>query len=218
MNNIEKGKQYMHQMSLEILVSILFRDFSKNVEEFNEHLDLLLENKDVLPQGTYFYRARTIGPQTYNDLFICSDENNTPTLFGFIPKNMLAPPAEKSTAGRASRVGESFLYLANKPEVCCAEVRPVYSEMISVMKFKLKNDICVLDLMPPVFEDAKTLKSEMLKRVIYAFVEPVKEQNDENYLITQHIANYYRLKGYEGIKYGTLNSKDPESYNLVIFD
>ena len=218
MSDIEKGLQYMHQKSAETSVSLLFRDFDSRLKEFSKHLDLLLPYEEAIPQGSILYRARTVGAQTYCDLTVDEDENNNVSIFGFAPNKMLAPPAEKTTAGRANKTGESFLYLANKPEVCCAEVRPIFTEMISVVQFKTKEDIRILNLKSCNVQTAGLVEIEMLKRVMLAFVEPVKDQNDDNYLLTQYIADYYRGKGFDGIKYGTLNSNVSDNFNLVVFD
>lgn len=218
MSDIEKGLQYMHQKTAETSASFLFRDFGSRLEEFNKHLDLLLQYEETIPQGSAFYRARTIEAQTYGDLAVVEGESSIISLYGFAPDKMLAPPVEKSTAGRANKTGESFLYLANKPEVCCAEVRPIFTEMISVVQFTTKEDIHVLNLKSCNVENAGLVEIEMLKKVMLAFVEPVKDQNDDNHLLTQYIAGYYRGKGFDGIKYGTLNSNDPDCFNLVVFN
>lgn len=218
MSDIEKGLQYMHQKSAEVSVSLLFRDFGSKLEEFNRHLDLLFSYEETIPRGSDVYRARAVGLRNYGDLEVVEAEHGQTSLYGFEPEKMLAPPAEKATAGRANKTGESFLYLANKPEVCCAEVRPIFTEMISVVQLSTKEDIRVLNLKSCNVENASLVEIEMLKRVMFAFVEPVKDQNDDNYSLTQYIAGYYSEKGFEGIKYGTLNSDDPDSFNLVVFD
>jgi len=217
MDNVEKGLKYLNQKDAEINVSILFRDFGSNSDELTKHLELLLHYEEIIPQGSVFYRARTIKSTTYGDLSIV-DENNQTSLYGFTPDKMLAPPVKDATAGRANKQGESFLYMANMPEVCCAEVRPIFTEMISVFQFILKEDIRVLNLKRCNILAADLLEVEMLKKVMFAFIDPVKNQLDENYLITQFIASYYQSKGFDGIKYGTLNSSNPDSFNLVVFD
>lgn len=218
MSDIEKGLQYMHQKSAKTSVSFLFRDFGSRLEEFHKHLDLLLRYEETVTLGSVFYRARTIGAQAYGELDVVEAEHGQISLYGFVPEKMLAPPAEKTTAGRANKTGESFLYLANKSEICCAEVRPIFTEMISVVQLATKEDMRVLNLKSCNVENASLVEIEMLKRVMFAFVEPVKDQNDDNYSLTQYIAGYYRKKGFDGIKYGTLNSNDPDSFNLVVFD
>jgi hypothetical protein len=131
---------------------------------------------------------------------------------------MMAPPHGKGSAGSANKSGEAVLYLASDPEICCSEVRPIFTEMISVMKFRLLKDVNIIDFK---FVDCGTfdlVEKEMHKRIMIEMVEQKKEQTDDSYELTQHIAAYLRSKGIHGIKYGTLNSNNPKHFNLVLFD
>lgn len=210
--------QYMQKKANESYVYFLLRDFSERKEELNKHLDLILKYTDVLPKGSSYYRARVVHPEDYSNLDPVIDSYSSPVLWGYAPQNMLAPPAEMATDGRANRAKEPFIYLANKPEVCCAEVRPIFTEEISVMKFTLKNDIKIINIKSCIPECSDCLEYEVIKQVMISFVDPVKKQDNNSYSLTQYISSYIREKGYDGIMYGTLNSIDSDSFNLVLFN
>jgi len=102
--------------------------------------------------------------------------------------------------------------------VCCSEVRPIFTEMISVIKFKLLKDLNVIDFKYIDCSSLDMLEKEIYKRIMIEMVEPKKEQTDDSYELTQHISAYFKSKEIDGIKYGTLNSNNPEHFNLVLFD
>lgn len=192
----------------ETSVDFFPRDFGSRLEEFNKHLDLLFPYEEAIPRGSDFYRAKAVGLWTYENLAVVEAESSQILIYGFAPEKMLVPPAEKATSGRANKTGEYFLYLANSQnEVCCTEVRPIFIEMISVVQLPTKEDMRVLNLKSCDVENASLIEIEMLKRVVFAFVEPVKDQNDDNYSLTQYIVGYYREKGFNGIKFDIFKEK-----------
>ncbi len=218
MTNIKEDKQYIMQKSAEIKVYDLFRDFKSNLDNFNNHLSLMLKYKKKIPSDSLYYRARVIGTQTYKDLSVVSNGNDNFKLIGFPSEKMMAPPKGKGEAGRANKSGESFLYLSSDPEVCCSEVRPIFTDMISVIKFRLLKDITVLDFKSIDCSSIDMFEKEIYKRIMIEMVEPKKEQTDDSYKLTQHISAYFKSKDIDGIKYGTLNSNNQEHFNLALFD
>ncbi|GEM_PF-5655507 len=218
MSTLNAGMQYMQQKAHESYIWFLLRDFAERKDELDKYLDLILKHTELLPKGSSFYRARVVHPQDYPDLDTNIDGYAPPKLWGYAPNQMLAPPAEMATAGRANKSNEPFLYLANKPEVCCAEVRPIFTEEISVIKFILKNDVKVVNIKSCIPECSDCLEFEVIKQVMISFVDPVKKQDNNSYSLTQYISSYVREKGFDGIKYGTLNSNDHDSFNLVLFN
>lgn len=59
---------------------------------------------------------------------------------------MGAPPAGKSSEGRANARGITCLYLASDLETTLHEVRAGVFDFVSIGKFLLKKDIVVVDL------------------------------------------------------------------------
>lgn len=217
MNDIEKAKIYFEQTDARVKVDKVFNEYEDNLSELNSLLEILIKYTIELPEQSEFFRARIIEPEFYDDLQVVED-GILQSLFGFVPDKMKAPPRGVTTAGRLNKKGESFLYLSNKPEVCCAEVRPILSEMISVARFELKHCVTVVNLKAVNIESTTPLEVVVLERVMWELVQPVKEKTDENYKLTQYISHYFKSKGFDGVKYGTLNSNDSESFNLLLFD
>ena len=96
-----------------------------NIEKFHTVLTCLI---GYYQKDTAFYRARI-----------------SPTSNGFPLKEMSAPPKEFTTAGRANSEGIRVLYLSNSEETALREVRAITHDYVSIGKFKLKNDITIID-------------------------------------------------------------------------
>ena len=169
--------------------------------------------RKIYKAGSIFYRARI------------SDSN------GFGPNDMGAPPADKSSEGRANARGITCLYLSDDMQTTLHEVRAGVLDYVSIGKFILKKDIVVVNL-----RAISTISpfTEGLKSNIHAVNKPhLQKINDEisktlrrndstlDYIPTQYIVDFIKSiehKGifeYQGIEYNSTTHKD--GYNLAIF-
>jgi hypothetical protein len=146
----------------------------------------------------------------------------------YLIDEMGKPPDEKAPDGRANPKGISYFYGASDEKTSIAETRPYKSEIISVGKFQLKNDVKLIDLRRPILsispfemdDDNLILlhKDHMpfLKHLSQSLSIPVLPYKKElEYLPTQYLCELIKDKGFDGIVFkSSLGLGD----NYVIFD
>lgn len=158
---------------------------------------------DVLKSNIILYRARVV--KQIEDLPKIKSEDAY--LNGFNEYGSKEPTGKFVTAGRCNKTGNSYLYLAENDYTACAEVRSEYSDLISLAKFKVNQDMRIIN-----FCDDKRLvslkefaieNSVAIGRLItYVMTEFASAKNRGNgYEITQFIADYFQKAGFDGIAY-----------------
>ena len=186
------------------------RFFPKNaptidtIKPFGKFLGVKLE------KGHYLYRAR-ISPESK---IIEIDK-------------MGKPPKKKSTNGRANPIGIPYLYVASSPETAIAEIRGHKGEVLSVAKFKIIDDLELVDLREPRITVTPFGLDDDELELIYTnlpFLEllgnelskPIipREANLE-YLPSQYLSEIIKHIGFHGIKY---KSSVSNGDNFVLFD
>jgi hypothetical protein len=146
---------------------------------------------------------------------------------GFENKKMGNPPNKLATSGRANPKGISYLYLGNSIETTLYETRASLFDYVSVGKFKLKEDIKILDLRNPDYDiipwsendfiDTYIIYSSFIKTLQAEISLPIRKQDKElDYIPTQYISEYIKSLGFDGVEYQS--SLDKEGYNLAIFN
>lgn len=164
-------------------------------------------------KGTLFYRGR-----------ISSED-------GFLVDQMGAPPSTKATAGRANSAGIRCLYLASDLDTTIHEIRAGVFDFISIGRFKLKEDIVVVDLkaidhISPFIEGLNPLEhainKEHLKRINMEIGRPLRRSDSVlDYIPTQYIADFIKSilhegkPEYAGIEYNSTINQSGQ--NLAIF-
>lgn len=196
-------------------------------EEFNSCLDMICKGEETLEKGKSFYRARLLSSENYDHMKL-SDVNeglNDSGIHGLSKEEMGAPPPEKTVAGRANPKGVSYLYLATNPEIACAEIQPTLFDLISVAKFKLTQNIKVVNLkhrsVKKISIQQKKVYRDLIKEVMEAFSMPYRSTDIKKYLISQAVTEKIKEKDFDGIMYGSMNAMSNPgeiSYNLVLFD
>lgn len=150
------------------------------------------------------------------------------------PADLGAPPKDKAKEGRSNPRGISYLYLASRLETAIAEVRPWIKADVSVGYFRLNRRIKILDVSldkpkwhPSEFNfltgerEEKSYTQAELEAYVWgdinkAFSLPVKPGPEvSQYIPTQHLAEFFKTRGYHGIAYRS--SVDDGGYNLVLF-
>ena len=150
---------------------------------------------------------------------------------GFPANEMSAPPAGKSSEGRANARGITCLYVANDIETTLHEVRAGVFDFVSVGTFRLKQDIVVVDL-PAIteispFEEGleyldHAINKQHLKKLNSEMSKPLRRSDSTlDYVPTQYVVDFIKSiehkerQEYDGIKYNS--TTNPEGYNLAIF-
>ncbi|WP_334322720.1 RES family NAD+ phosphorylase [Gilliamella apicola] len=145
-------------------------------------------------------------------------------------EDMKMPPKNLVHPGRLNSEGIGVLYLSSGRRITINEIRPEVGDEVATAELTVKRDLNIADLRKldniPVFEsgvDSEFLVKYQINRDILNSIstqmkKPSGSQcNNLDYLPTQYISDFIKLK-YDGIKYGsTLTSKRNRAYNLALF-
>ena len=142
---------------------------------------------------------------------------------------MLIPPNNIKSAGRANPLGINYLYTADKVETTIAEVRAWKNCTVSIAKLELKKDLIlidlsILDIPDSLFQKYPYEDLSIMKRVQYWELEellyetlsnPVDpRESDIEYVFTQFICEKIKGLGYDGISF---KSSLSDGLNVVLF-
>ncbi len=191
------------------------RRYFINIEYLTEDLgwDGFFESKTKIKNEDLFYRARL--HKNANQRQYKSEE-------------MLCPPKEISTAGRANPIGIPYLYLCDNEETILYEIRASYLDEASVASFSLNKgvsqDILISDFteVPALYvpgEVNKRIKSTLLKQIISRDLsKPMRRYDSElDYIPTQFICEFIKIfTDVKGIKFRS--SIHNIGNNIVIFN
>ena len=163
--------------------------------------------------GSLFYRARI------------SDRSGYPV------SEMSAPPAGRSSEGRANARGITCLYLASDIDTTLHEVRAGVFDYVSVGTFRLKKDITVVNLraiteISPFVEGLECLdhaiNKQHLEKINTEMSKALRRSDSTlDYVPTQYIVDFIKsidhngVQEYDGIEYNS--TTNPGGYNLAIF-
>jgi len=177
---------------------------------FDNLSKLLPELKQSYSKGKLFYRARIVECRTGH----C--ELNYDAFEAFSKEELGAPPVWKACDGRVNPKGISYLYLSDSRRCALAEVRPNISSLVAIGEGAISKDIKLISFA----KQNETLLSqedrsfyELLKRV---FSAPTNGQLSTEYLPSQVIAEFIKLKGYDGIEY--ISAQEKHGTNITLFD
>lgn len=174
--------------------------------------DGFFESKTIIDESEEFFRARL-------------HKNENENVYNF--NEMLCPPKERSTAGRANPIGIPYLYLSDNAETILYEIRASYLDEISVATFSknknIESKLIISDFTEKpslYFPNAvnKRIKSRLLKKIISIDLsQPMRRYDSElDYIPTQFICEFIKVyTNVQGIKF---KSSLHEGNNLVIFD
>ncbi len=143
-------------------------------------------------------------------------------------EQMLAPPKEVVSHGRANPAGIPYLYLASCLNTAVSEVRPHTGDAVSISKVKLKDRLRLIDLREPkarasVFElfwavtDLSAAKQsvEFLEELGKELARPVQRQAAAyDYVPSQYLCELIKVSGYDGVVY---RSSVGDGFNAAIF-
>ena len=174
--------------------------------------DGFFESKTIIDESQEFFRARL-------------HKNENENVYNL--NEMLCPPKERSTAGRANPIGIPYLYLSDNSKTILYEIRASYLDEISVATFsknkKIESEIIISDFteIPSLYFPNtvnKRIKSRLLKKIISIDLsKPMRRYDSElDYIPTQFICEF--IKVYTNVKGIKFRSSLHDGNNLVIFD
>lgn len=166
-----------------------------------------------LKSGTLIWRARpnSGGPfeEIYDQTFECGP-----------------PPAEYAKSFRMNPDGISYFYGAEDKDTCIKEIRALETDDVVFGQFQTKRNLKLIDLStvpnvtsPSVFSEDydhdKIWARDFLQLFCTEISKPVdKETASIEYIPTQILTEYIRLKGYDGVCY---NSSLTKKQNYTLF-
>jgi len=144
---------------------------------------------------------------------------------GFGPADLLKPPPDLVTSGRANPLGIAYLYVASDPETAIAEVRGHKGDMVTVASFRVTKELGFYDLRSPracmspfsQLDDLQVIHEhlgyfESFERALSEPITPSRANLD--YLPSQYLCEAIKKLGFHGILYG---SSVGVGYNCVVF-
>lgn len=124
--------------------------------------------------------------------------------------------------GRYNHTGQSFLYLADKPQTAFREIRTSKENICAMQMFQAVEPIRVLDLRKDLVIRNVDPNADLLALAIiyngYIQDRPSSQTTlwKPEYFVPRYIADCARLEGFEGIWFSSAVSGN--SSNLVVFD
>ncbi len=139
-------------------------------------------------------------------------------------REKMVPLIDSAPEGRANPKGIPYLYLATTKETAMAEIKPYKGSKISVCEFSIQTDIKLIDF--TLYEthaicslneptDENKLRN-VWGEINNSFSKPIKSTDySADYASTQIIAELFKNKGFDGIKF---KSSLGEGHNIMLFD
>lgn len=205
---------------------INWKNFSDEIKYKNRFIISNTQIFDILDEFSYlfslkdipsvFYRARKM--ENFNE---------------FNENDMLKPPKEKTTNGRANPKGIPYFYVASDSNTAIHEIRPHRGDIVCVAKIKATNipKLKILDLrcinsynFSPFEEneDAEELINALAFMKLFAkklALPIISHQKDFDYLPTQYLCEKIKSLNWSGIAYkSSASSEKNEGYNIVFFN
>lgn len=220
-NEIMHGRRFFSSEAKPFL-DWLFRD----AESFRSYT-LLGGNRSVvrlLDIGTTFYRARR-----------CDNVSAVRKVIGNPAKEMGAPPRELAGAGRMNPAGVPFFYGAFDRDTCIAELRPPVGGSVVSCQFQLSRPVRIFDFTSledtyvhgalSYFDEQyhEEIQRKHFLRSLHATISsPVLPNNENDYLVTQVIAEYFATQfpsEIGGVIFSSAQrqGEDDEAQNIVLF-
>ena len=176
----------------------------------------------VIKQGEHFYRSR-IG---HAGLYPPEIDRPWPILQPHPPSEM-KPLSDSAAEGRVNSKGIPVLYLATEAETAIMEVRPWLSSYITLGEFIIERDLRIIDcthtgqwewLMPDYDSPSPEIFSKRIwNEIDLAFSEPTLREDDvASYAVTQSLAEFFRVNGFDGIRY--VSKFGTDGLNVALFD
>lgn len=189
---------------------------------FNDELYEMINDKSTnsikkIMIGTELYRSRIIRDGDPLDFSI--------NYKGYDKKgSFVNPNIEMIQPMRANRAGQQRLYCADVNYLALIEVRPKINDNISLATIKVNDILTILDLtLYHIPDDMSNEKKKLFDALSLLFSKPINEEEKNEYIYTQVIADYVASLGYDGIAYSSslcpaLNKENYSCANFVIFN
>lgn len=139
---------------------------------------------------------------------------------GYSIEESLSPPKHLSKEGRLNPKGISYLYTSTDINTCLLESKAFIGQDVSVAKIVVKQKRKIFDFTKVSEYDLETIGTfnirfqNLLQLIASKFSEPTFG-NDELYLPTQFIAEFFKSEGFDGVKFRS--AININGSNIVLF-
>ncbi len=166
-------------------------------------------------RGDTFYRGRIFN---INDL-VKNDEQmdeflNYDGLFqGYSSIESGAPPVEKTADGRLNCRGIPYLYTSDSVKTAVYELRPIFSELMSIAECVPNQRIKLADCTRYSVKELKEYDirlSWLLRKISIEFSRP--HYGWHNYWFTQYLAGHFFNMGFSGVIFESSLNRGGENY------
>ncbi len=221
---IQEGHDPSYLMDHALLRNSSWEKFVEEIKTVNRYHSKFV-NFEILERFCSFIRKKYRTGERFYRARISDRE-------GYPPEKMSAPPAEKSTEGRANARGITCLYLADDTETTLREVRAGVFDYVSVGTFQLMKDITVVNLrdinkISPFIEGLDcmdhAINKQYLEKLDAEMSKPLRRADSTlDYVPTQYFVDFIKSidhdgkQEYDGIEYNSTTY--PGGFNLAIFD
>ena len=178
-----------------------------------------ISRQQTLPAGAMLWRA-----QLGNEWDVEEDEGEKFEVPSPFNPDRMKPLTDRASEGRANPQGIPCLYTATCQATAIAEVRPWIGSYVSIVQFRLRRQVRVVDCMT---NDKRLMayasepepperKREVWQDIDRAFSRPVTRSEDRaDYAPTQVISEFFRENGLDGVAYGSSLGR---GHNVALFD
>jgi hypothetical protein len=187
-------------------------EFNARNAMYKAGLKTIISPKSPLPllsKDNVLYRARIVSPDAEKDIV------GSPPFCGLSETASMAPPKGKATVGRANPKHISYLYASFDEQTAISEVRPIRMDRVNLATIEMNEDLKVL-----IFADdnmsTHTYAGAIGMLLSRQFFTPVRDADNEEYIVTQFLANYISKMEYDGIGYRS--AMNPDGLNICIFN
>lgn len=227
MDNYDKAQELWNSFFEEVMYHQRFfisHPLLDRLEEIAQHCEMIIR------PGELFYRARIIDDKAAKEEHMmtkcygkgASDEDRKwyhskeNKFKGLTREGSYVPPSPKLVRdGRSNPKFIRYLYVAESPTTAVFEVRPILYNAVNVAGIEVLEQLRVAN----IAVDIDPCKERSFEEWILCFIQSAfssPTNNSDDYIPTQIIAEFFRHKGYDGIRYSS--SLHREGHNLTIFD
>lgn len=172
---------------------------NSNTTLLSQHIETIMKTPYIVEPDKVLFRARILdeGVDQYSD------------------PDLTAPPEKYVGIGRLNPRRIRYLYAAEGDKTAAAEMRPWINATIVIATVTPKKQMNVIDFVPT--EEEKNRPNSFKRQISEKLSAPVRPNiADIEYLPTQAIAEYIKLKGFDGIRYQS--AVDPDGVNYCFFN
>lgn len=198
------ANKIFHDYLVDVESESVFEDGTcKLLNIVDEYINEVPKVVTTIRKGKILYRARIIDDSHLSKAY--GIDIDTDRLIGFNEGNSREAPLGQSYEGRNNILGMSYLYVSDRMETACVEVKPTVRQWVSIAKFKTTEKLRIVDFSHDYyFGRGESRKNNAALGVLFTnimaqYTNPVIDSS--MYRATQILTDHIRKTGVDGIAY-----------------